>query len=323
MSNVRKLRAMIIEDFECLKTDIDSLIDCYKAEAKRYIDENCHEGMLSASDKWESLCRYKQKIEEMLDEFDSIFVEQDEEEKEQGEEDEDFVGLQNFTYTEPLQIKLFNNYYNVNRNWREVLITVCEGLIKRHPDKFSNFDKNDAFKGRTRVYFSYNPEELTKNNRKLSNGLYVEMNLSANQIARICYNLLEQCGYNPEELKFKIESKEQNSEKNNKLNSVSKDTEIKLSPKYSSVHITKELFQKIIDEIVSSIKDSENSVFNPVKVSDKLKNIIISESVYAVPYHVVNKIINYLIDCKLVEKISNGKYVVKDLQVLKNWVNNI
>lgn len=322
MYNERKLRAMIIDDFECLKTDVDSLIDYYKAEAKRCIDENCREDMHLALDKWESLCRYKQKIEEILDEFDSLFVEQVEE-QEQSQEDEEFVGLQNFTFAEPLQIKLLNNYYDVNRNWREVLITVCEELIKKHPEKFSTFDKNSVFKGRKRSYFSYNPKELTENNRKLSNGLYVEMNLSANSIARICYNILEQCGYNSDELKFKIEYKQQEPEKNYKIKTAGKDSEIKLPPKYSSVHIAKELFQKIIDEIISSIKDNESGVFNPPKISEKLKDIIVSESDYAVPYHVVNKITNYLVDCKLVEKVSNGKYAIRDLHTLKSWMGNI
>jgi hypothetical protein len=322
MSDEKKIRTMIIDDFECLKTDIDSLIDFYKTEAKRYIDENYRDGILLAFDKMDSLLRYKQKIEEMLDELDSIFAEQTVDEQEQNKEDEDFVEIQNFTYAEPLQIKLFNNYYDVNRNWRKVLVTVCEELIKKHPEKFITFDKNPAFKGRTRSYFSYNPEDLIES-RKLTNGLYVEMNLSANRIAHICYNLLEQCNYNPEELKFKIEYEEQDADRNNKSKDISKDSEIKLSPKYSSVHISKELFQEIINEIISNITGNETAVFNPVRVSEKLKDIITSKSIYTIPYHVVNKIINYLVDCKLIEKYSKGKYTVKDVNLLKNWLNNV
>lgn len=96
--------------------------------------------------------------------------------------------------------------YDTHGNWQEVLTIVCEELIKKCPDKFRNFDKNDIFKGRERNYFSYKPEELRKA-RKLSNGLYVETNLSANSIARLCCNILEQCGYNYDDLKFKIEYK--------------------------------------------------------------------------------------------------------------------
>ena len=65
-NKLRTLRAMIIDDFECLISDIDSLIDYYKGEAKRYIDENLREGMLIASERWESLSRYKQRIEDVL-----------------------------------------------------------------------------------------------------------------------------------------------------------------------------------------------------------------------------------------------------------------
>ena len=39
-NKLRTLRSNDIDDFECLICDIDSLIDYYKGEAKRYIDEN-------------------------------------------------------------------------------------------------------------------------------------------------------------------------------------------------------------------------------------------------------------------------------------------
>lgn len=321
MDNERKLRSMIIEDFECLETDIDSLIDYYKTEAKKYIDQNSWGDIRLASDKCESLNRYKQKIEEILDEFDSLFIEEVDK-KEQAKDDEEFVDIQNFSYTNPLQIKMFNNYYDTHRNWRDVLILVCEELIKRCPEKFKNFDKNDAFKGRKRSYFSYKPEEL-REPRKLSNGLYVEMNLSANSIARICCNIIEQCGYNSDELKFKIEDKQQDIDRIYNTKIETKNSEVKLPPKYSSIHIAKDLLKKIIEEMILSVKENESRIFNPPMIAEKLKDLIVSESDYAVPYHVVIKITNYLVDCKLVEKISNGKYAIKDLRILKSWMENI
>ena len=320
-NKLRTLRAMIIDDFECLISDIDSLIDYYKGEAKRYIDENLREGMLIASERWESLSRYKQRIEDVLDDFNSLFAE-DVEKNDQNMEDEGFIDGQNFSYMDPLQIKIFNNYYQVNRKWREVLIIVCEELIKRCPDILKNFDKNDAFKGRKRRYFSYIPEEL-REARKLSNGLYVDVNLSANSIVRMCYNIIEQRGYNSNVLRFKVEPRQQGTDVNNNTTIEANNSIIKLPPKYSSVRIPKEVFKTIVEEMILSVKENEKGVFNPSIISEKLKDVIISMTDYAVPYYVVNKITNYLVDHKLVEKISNGKYGIRNLETLKSWMDSI
>ena len=101
----------------------------------------------------------------------------------------------------------------------------------------------------------------------------------------------------------------------------SKSSEITLPPKYSSIHITKDLL-KIIGEMISSVREN-SGVFNPSIISERLKDIIISESDYKIPYHVTIKITNYLVDCKLIKKISNGKYAIRDLYTLKSWMDNI
>jgi hypothetical protein len=75
--------------------------------------------------------------------------------------------------------------------------------------------------------------------------------------------------------------------------------------------------------MILSVKENEKGVFNPSIISEKLKDVIISMTDYAVPYYVVNKITNYLVDHKLVEKISNGKYGIRNLETLKSWMDSI
>ena len=326
MSEEKKLAAMIFEDFECLKGDVDSLIEFHKNTAIKCIQDNNHEGMTNSSERWKSLERYKNKINELLDEYDSIIAEEIEEaynEKKEEDTNDDFMGMRNFTYTDPIQIKLLDQICDVNKSWREALIIVCEELVKKRPDKFKNFDKMDVFKGRKRVYFSYNPKDLTPNNRQLSNGMYVELNLSANDIAKRCCDVVEQCGYSVDEIKFKVEWKESPQELQNVKTRQYNNSEIKLPPKHASVHIPKVLLESIIDEIINYGNKNKTEFFNPRKISLAMTDEIISQSGYASPYHVVNKLVNYLIDCKLVDKIEKGKYIVKDNKLLSDWIYNL
>lgn len=317
---------MIFEDFECLKGDVDSLIEFHKNIAIKCIQENSHDGMITASENWKSLERYKNKINELLDEYDSIIAESTDEcsyKNETEDIDDDFTGLRNFTFTDPIQIKLLGQIYEVNKSWREALIILCEELIKKQTNKFKDFDKNEVFKGRKRVYFSYNAKDLTSNTKKLSNGLYVELNLSANDIAKRCCDVVEQCGYNLDDIKFKVEWKEQSQEIKKIEKKLENKSEIKLPPKHSSVHIPRDLFEAIVNEIINYGNKNNVEFFNPRKISLDMNDLIISQSCYASTYHVVINLVNYLIDCKLVEKIEKGKYTVKNNRLIKDWFDKL
>lgn len=332
MGRENKILNMIFEDIDCFKEDIDSLKYSYKEQAKILIDEEKYNESKNFTDRCKDLDRFKLKIDEMSEELDSII---DEEMDLKGEDDnfensDDFVEIRNFAFTDPIQMKLFDKVYDIKGNWRDVLVLVCEELIKKNPDKVKKFDTNDSFKGRTRVYFSYDPNKLTKQSRKLSNGLYVELNMDNNDIVKRCRGALEECGYNPEEVKFKVERKKEEKQDGNDREAeaieIGKDfDEIKLPRKYSSIHIKKELFSSIINEILVFQKNNNVNYISPVKIKEKMDTTIIENTNYSMSYHVVSNIFKYLIDCKLIDNFPNtkkGKYIITDESVLKHWVES-
>lgn len=331
MGGKKQILTMIFEDIECLKEDINSLKSSYKEQAKKLIDEEKYNESKSLTDRCKDLDRFKIKIEEMTEELDSII---DEEmdlkcEESNSKDNDDFVEIRNFTFTDPIQMKLFDKIYDIKGNWRDVLIMVCEELINRNPDKVKDFDKNEAFKGRTRVYFSYDPNNLTNQNRKLSNGLYVELNMDNNDVVKRCRQALEQCGYNAEEIKFKVERKKEGIEDETGKESIEiekNNDEIKLPKKYSGIHIKKELFSSIINEIIVFQINNNTNYVSPVKIKEKMNDIIIKNTNYSMSYHVVSNIFKYLLDCKLIDNFpgtKKGKYIIKDEKLLKKWVDSI
>ncbi|MEA5418276.1 P-loop NTPase fold protein [Spirulina sp. CCNP1310] len=84
--------------------------------------------------------------------------------------------------------------------WRELLIMTCT-LMKLHHNK--DFAKVLEIRGRKNSYFSKNAEDL-KNPEKISgSGLYVETNLSANQIVKFVHRIITIFGYTEESLDIK------------------------------------------------------------------------------------------------------------------------
>lgn len=331
MSEEKKMLTMIFEDIECLKEDINSLKGSYKEQAKKLIDEDKYNESRNFTDRCKDLDRFKIKIEQMTEELDSII---DEEMDLKGEEnisenEDEFIEIRNFTFTNPIQMKLFDKVYDIKGNWRDVLVMVCEELLKKNPEKVNDFDTNEAFKGRTRVYFSYDPNKLTTQHRKLSNGLYVELNMDNNDMVKRCRDVLKQCGYNPEQIKFKVERKNQEKQDQNDKEDIEiekSNEELKLSQKYGGIHIKKELFDNIINEILIFQKDNNTNYISPVKIKEKMNNTIIENTNYSMSYHVVCNIFKYLLDCKLIDNFPNtkkGKYVITDENLLKQWADNV
>jgi len=92
------------------------------------------------------------------------------------------------------KIKAFyfeNEKYNVS-SWKDMLLKILELLLKKHPEKI-NLLLN--LKGRKRPYFSKNKLELREPLKLFNTDIYVETNLSANQIAKISRDILKVFGY--------------------------------------------------------------------------------------------------------------------------------
>lgn len=321
---------MIIEDFECLKEDIADLEKNYREKWNDILNKNeindydaIKEKINNSIDKARDIKLFKDKISDFQDEFNSLIKEETEDSN--NNVIDEFVDRDNFTFTDPMQIKLFDKTIDVNKSWRVVLTTVIEEMIKLKPDIVKHFDQNDVLKGRKKGYFSYNENDL-RTPYKLSNGLFVETNLSANFIAVLCRRIVSECGYDPKLLKYKtVDTKDESSEKEADI-ICDKNDEIKLPSKYASIHITKDLFKTIVNEIVNYDTNYNEQYIIPSKLSEGLRDIIIKNSTYSLPYHVIINIIQYLKDCHFIENYpgtKRGKYILKDKNALNMWIGSV
>lgn len=80
--------------------------------------------------------------------------------------------------------------------WIDILTETCNYLFDNHKAEFEQ--KTSSVKGRKRVYFSRNKDELRVPMQIKNSGLYVESNLSANSIVKFSENLAALFGYDSE-----------------------------------------------------------------------------------------------------------------------------
>ncbi len=76
--------------------------------------------------------------------------------------------------------------------WIDLLLTLCNILIDQHGGDFA---RAQSLSGRKRPYFSHDPEVLRIPKRLNNTDLFVESNLSASAIVRLCYDLISLFGH--------------------------------------------------------------------------------------------------------------------------------
>jgi len=86
--------------------------------------------------------------------------------------------------------------------WKELLLRLSEMIYEKHKGEFH---KLLALKGSKRDYFSEDEESMTSPARVGESGFFVETNLSANDIVRLCHKMLAVLGYSKDELQIEIE----------------------------------------------------------------------------------------------------------------------
>jgi len=85
------------------------------------------------------------------------------------------------------------------RFWKDLLITLCDFLNATHA---SDFNKTLSIVGRKRPYFTYNANELRLPQKINNTNIFVETNLSANNIVKICLDMLAVFGYSSSDLRI-------------------------------------------------------------------------------------------------------------------------
>jgi len=98
---------------------------------------------------------------------------------------------------------MFGRRVDVN-NWSEMLVRVCEILILKSPYTVAQFDKYDDLNPPGSVYFTYSQGKIAGTAKKLSNGLWIELNRTPDDIVMLCKKVLELCGFPRSELEIEF-----------------------------------------------------------------------------------------------------------------------
>jgi len=103
----------------------------------------------------------------------------------------------------PESFMMFGRRVDVH-NWSDMLVKVCEILILKSPYVVAQFDKYQDLNPLGICYFSYVQSDIKSIGRKLSNGLWVEINRTPDDTVMLCKKLLELCGYPRNELEIEF-----------------------------------------------------------------------------------------------------------------------
>jgi len=85
------------------------------------------------------------------------------------------------------------------RSWKELLLKLCDIMNTRHK---TEFDKTLNLAGRKRPYFSRNENELRAPEKINNTDIFVETNLSANSIVKICLDMMSVFGYSGNDIRI-------------------------------------------------------------------------------------------------------------------------
>ncbi len=95
-----------------------------------------------------------------------------------------------FTYKKPAAFSLHGKKYPA-RQWKLIFVRTCELLFQKNKSIFNSFVKDKDMQGKKRVYFSTMPENILKPKKIVGTDVYVETNLSANNIRNIIIDMLD------------------------------------------------------------------------------------------------------------------------------------
>lgn len=96
----------------------------------------------------------------------------------------------NFTHKKPAAFSVDGKKYEA-RQWKVIFTKTCELLNDKDPDRFAEFINDSELQGKKRLYFSLESEGMLKPKKINGSNVFVETNLSANNIRTILANMLE------------------------------------------------------------------------------------------------------------------------------------
>lgn len=90
----------------------------------------------------------------------------------------------NFTHKRPYAFKLLDSPLIYAETWKEMLVKVCEYLIKFDEEKFIEFENLKHMNGKRKKYFSIKSKDI-RSPKRVADKIYVETNQSANSIRNL------------------------------------------------------------------------------------------------------------------------------------------
>ena len=103
----------------------------------------------------------------------------------------------------PAAIRLWDEHHQVKRHY-EILTTLVAELYKRHPSSFDNVI--EQLKGKKWQYVSLDPQRVYDERRvQIPSGHYVDINVSAQDVAVRCRRMLEAFGHSESDLEYLYE----------------------------------------------------------------------------------------------------------------------
>lgn len=105
-----------------------------------------------------------------------------------------------YTNRKPTAFTLFGKTTSV-RNWREVLLGVCQALAARHGEEVQRLLE---MRGRGRPWFLLNKRDLRQPKLIPGTSLFVEANINAALAVSMCRKVLSHMGHDPNELQIEL-----------------------------------------------------------------------------------------------------------------------
>lgn len=95
-----------------------------------------------------------------------------------------------FTYKKPAAFVFMGKKYQVAK-WKQMFTKTCEVLCERNSKLFYSFVGDESLNGRKRIYFSSEQKDLRDPRLVPKTNVYIETNMSANQIRNTIIKMLE------------------------------------------------------------------------------------------------------------------------------------
>ncbi len=109
---------------------------------------------------------------------------------------------ENFTYKRPYGFILCDTAFKGIKTWRNLFILVLDELKEKDSERFAQLPKEEKFiSNRGNPLFSKEKQSL-REARKIKSGMYVEVNLSANDIRKNIKSLLKHFQLSPDDMKI-------------------------------------------------------------------------------------------------------------------------